>query len=194
MTGSPMPPLPPAPPRRSLRRMPRAAVCRRPTGQRLPTTGRSVPDSSTRPSCAISIRLPAGRPGFPGPGNGHRWAELRRLVDRPCPPTDRRVVLRVQLILRGSRLQKAWFGDEAREPGDLDWVADIMPGNNPRSPEAPGSPSGNRKCFPRDPPEGVEFVQGFDGYRRNLDLRAVAGSSGGHPLASPRAARRGRPG
>lgn len=26
------------------------------------------------------------------------------------------------LVLRGSLLQKAWFGDEAREPGDIDWV------------------------------------------------------------------------
>ena len=52
-----------------------------------------------------------------------RWLEAKRVASdfvlaacaRP-PQVDR-------LVLRGSRLLRAWFGDAAREPGDLDFVA-----------------------------------------------------------------------
>ncbi len=42
-------------------------------------------------------------------------AVLRRIAESPWGDT---------LILRGSRMLRAWLGDAAREPGDLDWVAD----------------------------------------------------------------------
>lgn len=65
------------------------------------------------------------RPGDPtiaDPADAARWVGLRRLA------TD--FVLRriaesrwgSDLVLRGSRLQRAWFGERAREPGDLDWI------------------------------------------------------------------------
>lgn len=65
-----------------------------------------------------------GDPPFADEGAARHWAGLRRLV------TDH--VLRAiaeskrgdNLILRGSRLLKAWIGEDAREPGDLDWVVD----------------------------------------------------------------------
>lgn len=63
-----------------------------------------------------------GDPSFPTPEAAARWHAARREA------TDH--VLRAlaespwgkQLVLRGSRLMKAWFGSAAREPGDLDYV------------------------------------------------------------------------
>jgi hypothetical protein len=76
-----------------------------------------------------------GDPTFPDPADGRRWADLRRKA------TDH--VLRAvgesawgdRLILRGSRLLRAWLGAAAREPGDLDWVAD-PPSARPADPDA----------------------------------------------------------
>ena len=63
-----------------------------------------------------------GDPTFASPEAAARWHASRRLA------TDH--VLRAlaaspwgeHLVLRGSRLMKAWYGDAAREPGDLDYV------------------------------------------------------------------------
>ncbi len=68
-----------------------------------------------------------GDPTFPSPEGAARWHAARREA------TDH--VLRAlaespwgeHLVLRGSRLMKAWFGDAAREPGDLDFV--VVPAN-----------------------------------------------------------------
>jgi Nucleotidyl transferase AbiEii toxin, Type IV TA system len=99
----------------------------------LPNTFRSASpdDGATRPRLfdpALAQFRSAFRPGdptFQDPQTARRWAELRRVA------TDH-VLRRIaesrwgdHLILRGSRLQKAWLGDQAREPGDLDWVSDL---------------------------------------------------------------------
>jgi hypothetical protein len=76
----------------------------------------------------------AGDPPFSDAAAGRRWVDVRRRV------TDH-VLRRIAespsgdgLILRGSRLLRAWLGDAAREPGDLDWVADpptLRPADTP---------------------------------------------------------------
>ncbi|HEX3151025.1 MAG TPA: hypothetical protein VHR66_23295 [Gemmataceae bacterium] len=61
-------------------------------------------------------------PAFARPEDAARWQAARRQA------TDHifRIVAESahadHLVLRGSRLLKAWLGDEAREPGDLDWA------------------------------------------------------------------------
>lgn len=122
----PEPPTPPAPPPV----LPRATE---PDIRGLPNTYRPAnpDDGAVRPRLfdpALAQFPSAFRPGdptFPDEETAHRWADLRRTV------TDH-VLRRIaessygdHLILRGSRLLKAWLGDQAREPGDLDWVADF---------------------------------------------------------------------
>lgn len=63
-----------------------------------------------------------GDPLFGDPADGARWLDARRAAMAH--------VLRVigdsdwteNLVLRGSTAMRAWFGDAAREPGDLDFV------------------------------------------------------------------------
>jgi Nucleotidyl transferase AbiEii toxin, Type IV TA system len=65
-----------------------------------------------------------GDPKFADPEAAARWLELRR---RATDHVLRRIAESPwgdDLVLRGSRLSRAWIGDEAREPGDLDWVVD----------------------------------------------------------------------
>lgn len=66
----------------------------------------------------------AGDPLFADVAEGERWLQARRQATdhvlrriAESPRGDR-------LVLRGSRLLRAWFGEAAREPGDLDWVFD----------------------------------------------------------------------
>lgn len=66
----------------------------------------------------------ASDPQFADEEAALRWVEFRRAA------TDH-VLRRIAespwgngLVLRGSRLLRAWLGEEAREPGDLDWVAE----------------------------------------------------------------------
>lgn len=71
-----------------------------------------------------------GDPAFDRPGEAAAWRRARRLATGhvlrsvvESPWADR-------LVLRGSLVLKAWFGDAAREPGDMDWVvapADVKP-------------------------------------------------------------------
>lgn len=67
--------------------------------------------------------LRPGDPTFDDPHSARKWVDarrratdyvLRRMAESPWGE---------QLVLRGSRLLRAWFGPTAREPGDLDWVA-----------------------------------------------------------------------
>ena len=70
----------------------------------------------------------AFRPGDPALGDvaaAARWRDARR---RAMEHVLRLIVTspwRENLVLRGSLLMRAWFGDAAREPGDLDWT--ILP-------------------------------------------------------------------
>ena len=64
----------------------------------------------------------AGEPAFDDAAMGERWRVARRtamehilaiVAESPWAP---------HLVLRGSVLLKAWLGEQAREPGDIDWV------------------------------------------------------------------------
>ncbi|WP_020474096.1 nucleotidyl transferase AbiEii/AbiGii toxin family protein [Zavarzinella formosa] len=100
----------------------------------------------------------AGDPEFARPEDAIRWREARRLA------TDH--VLRLvaespwgkQLVLRGSRLLKAWFGDEAREPGDLDYV--VRPATlQPTDSSGVAMLNGLRSCVASRPgPAGIDFL------------------------------------
>ena len=127
----------------------------------------SPDDGATRPQRfdpALAQLPSAFRPGdptFPDPATAWRWAELRRAA------TDH-VLRRIaespfgdRLILRGSRLQKAWFGDQAREPGDLDWVFDLGSGDDyDQLPEPSEFFEGMIEAvFAGPSPAGVELVR-----------------------------------
>ena len=102
----------------------------------------------------------AGDPPFSDAATGRRWADTRRRV------TDH-VLRRIaespsgdNLILRGSRLLRAWLGDAAREPGDLDWVAD-PPALQPSAAPARRMFDGLIAAVLAPPgPAGVELVPG----------------------------------
>ncbi len=66
----------------------------------------------------------AGDPSFPNPDDWQRWAGLRRQATDHVLRAIAESTWGDRLILRGSRLLRAWLGAAAREPGDLDWVAD----------------------------------------------------------------------
>ena len=104
----------------------------RPVGNGLPATfGPASPADGGRRAWLFDPALKhyqsAFRPGDPRFDDveaGTRWVEhrrratdhvLRRIAESPWGD---------HLVLRGSRLLRAWFGDEAREPGDLDYVID----------------------------------------------------------------------
>jgi hypothetical protein len=65
-----------------------------------------------------------GDPEFPDADTARRWLELRRRVADHVLRRVAESAAGEHLILRGSRLLRAWFRDAAREPGDLDYVID----------------------------------------------------------------------
>ncbi|AUS78738.1 hypothetical protein C1701_10580 [Actinoalloteichus sp. AHMU CJ021] len=76
----------------------------------------------------------AGEPAFTDALTGQRWFHTRRLVMDHLLRVVSRSSWAEHLLLRGSRLLKAWL-PEAREPGDLDFV--VFPHKiNPTSPWA----------------------------------------------------------
>jgi hypothetical protein len=99
-----------------------------------------------------------GDPAFDDPSSAARWQDARRRA------TDH--VLRAiaesrwgeNLVLRGSRLMRAWFGDVAREPGDLDWV--VRPAtillSDPRSTELLAGLT--EAVSTRPAPQGLTFL------------------------------------
>ena len=66
----------------------------------------------------------SGDPSFPNSDDWLRWAVLRRQASDHVLRAVAESAWGDRLILRGSRLLRAWLGAAAREPGDLDWVAD----------------------------------------------------------------------
>jgi hypothetical protein len=65
-----------------------------------------------------------GEPSFEDPSLQQQWRVARRrtLFHLISAVADSR--WKQTLILRGSALLHAWLGDQARDPGDLDWVVD----------------------------------------------------------------------
>ena len=64
-----------------------------------------------------------GEPTFDDEDTARRWRAARRQVMDHVLRTVGESPWAEHLVLRGSVLLKAWFGEAAREPGDLDWVA-----------------------------------------------------------------------
>ncbi|WP_030018814.1 nucleotidyl transferase AbiEii/AbiGii toxin family protein [Streptomyces monomycini] len=63
-----------------------------------------------------------GDPHFADAATGDRWYAARRHALHHALTAVARSPWADHLVLRGSVLLKAWFGAEAREPGDLDFV------------------------------------------------------------------------
>lgn len=68
----------------------------------------------------------AGEPVFDDPAQGARWFAARREAVAHVLGVVERSPWAGNLVLRGSALLRAWFGDAAREAGDLDFV--VVPG------------------------------------------------------------------
>jgi hypothetical protein len=64
----------------------------------------------------------AGEPAFDDLAMGQRWRTARRTAMEHILAVVAESPWAAHLVLRGSVLLKAWLGDEAREPGDIDWV------------------------------------------------------------------------
>ncbi|HEX8870671.1 MAG TPA: nucleotidyl transferase AbiEii/AbiGii toxin family protein [Lentzea sp.] len=63
-----------------------------------------------------------GEPQFGDPGQGARWLDARRRAMAHVLHLIGTSDWRDNLVLRGSAVMRVWFGDAAREPGDLDFV------------------------------------------------------------------------
>lgn len=63
-----------------------------------------------------------GDPRFGDPAEGARWLDARRKAMAHVLHLIGKSDWRENLVLRGSVVMRAWFGDAAREPGDLDFV------------------------------------------------------------------------
>ncbi len=64
----------------------------------------------------------SGDPPFPDAATAHAWYDARQQVIDHLLQMITRSPWNDHLVLRGSLLLKAWLGDAAREPGDMDWV------------------------------------------------------------------------
>ncbi|GAB2965422.1 hypothetical protein GCM10027280_62730 [Micromonospora polyrhachis] len=67
-------------------------------------------------------RIRPGKPEFTDPVQADRWRTLRRTALDHALALVAASPLREKLVLRGSMLPPAWAGEQARAPGDLDWV------------------------------------------------------------------------
>lgn len=64
----------------------------------------------------------AGEPVFADPATAARWHAARRSVREHLLRLVSASAWAGHLVLRGSALMPTWVGEEARDPGDLDWV------------------------------------------------------------------------
>lgn len=76
-----------------------------------------------------------GEPAFNDPSLEQPWKKARLRVLFHLMQAVADSPWKQMLILRGSALLQAWLGDQARDPGDLDWVVDppSLPANSPES-------------------------------------------------------------
>jgi hypothetical protein len=63
-----------------------------------------------------------GAPAFDDVAQAQRWRLARRRAAEHVLSATVHSPFAEHLVLRGSVLMRAWFGDEAREPGDIDWT------------------------------------------------------------------------
>lgn len=71
-----------------------------------------------------NVALRASDPQFADAAQGERWYAARRAAMAAALAAVAGSEFADVLVLRGSILLKTWFGDAAREPGDLDFVVD----------------------------------------------------------------------
>ncbi|MFD0592714.1 nucleotidyl transferase AbiEii/AbiGii toxin family protein [Catellatospora coxensis] len=78
---------------------------------------------STRHMQHTSAYRPS-EPVFDDPGAARQWTRARRQAMTELLNAVQRTPYAGQLVLRGSAVLAAWFGAEAREPGDVDFVVE----------------------------------------------------------------------
>lgn len=92
------------------------------------TSAASTDDPSRRPRVFDPALLHytkafrAGSPAFADADQEQRWRLARRRAAEHVLAAIVRSPFGEHLVLRGSMLMRAWFGDAAREPGDIDWT------------------------------------------------------------------------
>lgn len=74
------------------------------------------------PALAQYSAFRAGEPVFSSESEGARWFALRSHVLRHILSHICQSPASEHVVLRGSLLMSLWFGDDARRPGDIDWV------------------------------------------------------------------------
>ncbi|MER6126904.1 nucleotidyl transferase AbiEii/AbiGii toxin family protein [Streptomyces sp. NPDC001795] len=99
------------------------------TAEQLPRTLRPVPgdDVLQRPVFEPALKhyrnaYRATDPTFTDPAKGEAWRMARRRALDLVPAAIAGSEWVDSLVLRGSMLMSTWFGEAAREPGDLDFV------------------------------------------------------------------------
>lgn len=100
-----------------------------------------------------------GDPAFASDEQRTTWLAVRREMMYGAVAAVANLPIREHLVLRGSLLMHAWFGAEAREPGDIDWVVQ-PPGMKVDEPRAAELMSEVATAVVRHPaPAGVEILR-----------------------------------
>ncbi|MFC7241896.1 nucleotidyl transferase AbiEii/AbiGii toxin family protein [Catellatospora aurea] len=103
-----------------------------PGGPNYPATYRPLPDTpgvsqGVAFDPALKQHQSAYRPSepvFDGAGTARQWKRARRQAMTELLNAVQRTPYAGQLVLRGSAVMAAWFGGDAREPGDVDFVVE----------------------------------------------------------------------
>lgn len=74
------------------------------------------------PALRHTYYLRPGDPRFDDPEHARLWSEARRQLIYHLLLLVQNSALGERLVLRGSLLLKAYLGESAREPGDIDWI------------------------------------------------------------------------
>ncbi|MFI7008291.1 nucleotidyl transferase AbiEii/AbiGii toxin family protein [Streptomyces sp. NPDC050145] len=98
-------------------------------GHAVPRTLLPAPEGLTQPAvfdpalAQYPYAYRAGDPRFTDAGEATAWFRARRTALDLVLAAVARTPLGARLVLRGSVLMATWCGEDAREPGDLDFVA-----------------------------------------------------------------------
>ncbi|MFJ9138008.1 nucleotidyl transferase AbiEii/AbiGii toxin family protein [Streptomyces sp. NPDC102256] len=169
--------------------------------QQLPSTLRPVPgeDVVQRPVFDPSLKhfqnaYRATDPRFSDPTRGASWRAARRRALHLVLDAIAASQWREALVLRGSVLMSLWFPDEAREPGDLDFV--VVPHtweiDEDRTHHMLHGIAAAAQTLAEERGSEVEIGVGR-GDRGHLDLRPGTGQPHGAAVGCAGAARRPRP-